>query len=434
MDFASRLFLLTQKFGTVLSDRYLNPFFIRFTAITIILITIISLVIAFWTSAEGLNIYGSWTGGDYSCFYVAGKILNDYSPSKLYDFSLHSELLHSLLPNISLDKQLPYMNPPFFALIFKPLSCLPFMISYFIWILISVAMYTFGFAVFWKTLDSMPLKTFGIAILLALSYEPFLIETVLGGNSSAVGFFAYALFLYFRHLKNDLLSGFSLGILLYKPTFLIIILPMVLIARRARILLGFTICCIIFFFLSAQTVGLETCIKYMRLLIGFSTMASGPEEIYRTWKYVDIFSFSRLLFGTISPTIFISIILASLAPVIFSIKMWWKLNSLNKSCQEMLIASSITFTIIINLHFGMYDTVILVLSILLSINVLNRDCTNQYPSDCTSGFTILLVSIFVFPWISQHVARITGIQLFTLVIVIIGGYQVLLTRIYSKIT
>jgi hypothetical protein len=88
------------------------------------------------------------------------------------------------------------------------------MVSYFIWILVSVVMYIFGFAVFWKILDSMPPQTFKIAFLLALSFEPFLIEIILGGNSSAVGFFACALFLYFGHLKKDLISGFSLEILL----------------------------------------------------------------------------------------------------------------------------------------------------------------------------------------------------------------------------
>ncbi len=48
--------------------------------------TILNFVIGVWTSAGGRNIYGSWAGGDYSCFYIAGKILNEHSPSKLYDF------------------------------------------------------------------------------------------------------------------------------------------------------------------------------------------------------------------------------------------------------------------------------------------------------------------------------------------------------------
>ena len=183
-----------------------------------------------------------------------------------------------------------------------------------------------------------------------------------------------------------------------------------------------------------MTVGFETCIEYMRFLLGVSTMALGSEEIFRTWKYVDIFSFTRLLFGTISPEVLILIIIASLIPIIFSIKLWWNLNSLNKSSQELLIASSITLTIIINLHFAIYDTVILVLSILLTVDVLYRNSTVQNSTELTAGFKALLLSIYILPWITQYVARISGFQPFTLAIAIMGSYQILLARTYSKLT
>lgn len=209
---------------------------------------------------------------------------------------------------------------------------------------------------------------------------------------------------------------------------------MLLIARKTKILLGFIICSIIIIFLSSLTVGFETCIEYIKFLLGLSTMALGSEEIFRTWKYVDIFSFTQLLFGTFSPSVLILIIIASLIPIIFSIKLWWNLNSLNKSSQELLIASSITLTIIINLHFAIYDTVILVLSILLTVNVLYRNPTVQNSTELTAGFKALLLSIFIFPWITQYVARITGFQLFTIAILITGSYQVLLARTYSKLT
>ena len=433
MDFVTRLLPLTRRFWSVFSDRYLNPSFIRFTAIAIILFGILNLAIAFWTSAGGLNIYGSWAGGDYSCFYIAGKILDDHPSGELYDFRFQSELLHSLMTKISLTEELPYINPPFFALIFKPLSRLPYMVSYFVWIIVSVILYVFAFELIWKTLDSMPPKTSNISLLLALSFEPFLIETVLGGNSSAVGFVAWALFLYFWHLKKDLMSGLSLGILLYKPTFLVIMLPMLLIARKIKILLGFSICSIVIILLSVVTVGYETSIEYVRLLFGVSNTVLRSEEIFRTWKYVDIFSFSRLLFGTLSPAVLVLIVIASLVPIIYSIKLWWKINCLNKSSQEFLKASAITLTTIINLHFAIYDTVILVLSILLTVNALYRNSTVQNSTELSPVFKVLLMLIYILPWISQYLARITGFHLFTLAVAFIGSHQIFLARTYSSL-
>ena len=427
----SFLYRLPSKLWFVISDRYLNASFIRFITITIILFAILNFIIAFQTSSGGRNIYGSWAGGDYSCFYIAGKILNDNPPGKLYDFHSQSELLHSLLPKISRTEELPYVNPPFFALIFKPLSRLPFMASYFSWVLISCFMYIFGFKLLWQTLDSIPAKT--SALLLVLSFEPFIMETILGGNTSIVGYLAVVLYLYFENLNKEILAGSSLGILLYKPTFLIIILPMVLIARRAKILLGFCICSVVLICLSVLTVGFEICVEYLRFLLGVSTSTLSGEEIFRTWKYVDIFSFSQLLFGSITLPVLILIVIISLIPFIFLIKKWWGLSGLNKGGRELLNASALTLTTILNLHFGIYDTVILVPSILLTVNVFYRSSEIYNIDKLTPSFEALLVSIYILPWISQYMARIAGLQLFTLAIAILASYQIILERTFPKL-
>jgi hypothetical protein len=47
-------------------------------------------------------------------------------------------------------------------------------------------------------------------------------------------------------------------------------------------------------------------------------------------------------------------------------------------------------------------------------------------------FKALLVSIYIFPWISQYIARVTGIQMFTLAVAIMGSYQIFLVSTYSK--
>ena len=91
-------------------------------------------------------------------------------------------------------------------------------------------------------------------------------------------------------------------------------------------------------------------------------------------------------------------------------------------------------TTIINLHFGIYDTVILVLPILLTADVLYRNSQIHKSTQLTHGFKALLLSIYILPWISQHVARITGFQLFSLAIAIMGSYQILLAHTYSKLT
>lgn len=432
MNFVFLLFSYVRKFLTFCSDRYLNPPFIRLMAITIISICILNLCIIFWTSAGGVNIFGSWMGGDYPCFYIAGKMLNDYPPQKLYDFNLHNRLLHSLFPKISSSDQIPYINPPFFALIFKPLSLLPYSLSYLIWIFISIILFLCAIKLTWKTLDSMPSELFIISLLLAFSFEPFLMENILGGNCSALGLFALSLFLYFQNLDKEVASGISLGILLYKPTFLIVLLPMLCVARRTKVMLGFAVSAMMAVLLSVMMVGTETCMRYVQFLFGFSSIKLDVDQFTRLWKYVDVFSFSRLLFRHISSIALILIAVAASIPVIYSIRLWWNMNTLNKTSREILIASAITLTHVINLHFGIYDCVFLILPILLTVNAFFRNFPGSTANVISPIFKALLLSIYILPWFTQHVARITDFQMITIIIAGMGYYQIYLAGIYSK--
>jgi len=281
-------------------------------------------------------------------------------------------------------------------------------------------------------MDSIPANSFNIALLLALSFEPFIMETILGGNSSAVGFLAMALFLYFDYMKKDIASGFTLGFLIYKPTFLVLILPMLLVARKIKVLAGFVLCCLFTALLSIMIVGRETCVEYVRFLLGFSTLSFGSDTILRTWKYVDIFSFCRLLFGDISPPVLLIIITATLIILFFSVKLWWKMQYLDDSVREIVKASVLTLTIIINLHFGIYDCVLLVLSALLTLNALYRNFNFLESTDHRSGFIALLVTNYTVPWLSQSVASFTGFQMFTITVLIMGSYQIILANTYFK--
>ena len=153
-------------------NRYLELPVIRFVTITFLIMAFVNLAVICLTQKGGMTIYGSWTGGDYSTFYVAGTILNEYPPIRLYDFQLQSRLLHSLLPNIPGTAELPFINPPFFALLFQPLSLLSFIPSFLAWVVISICLYIAGLALIRKTLLHIPANVSIITFLLAISFEP----------------------------------------------------------------------------------------------------------------------------------------------------------------------------------------------------------------------------------------------------------------------
>src|SRR5205085_3363606 len=74
----------------------------------------------------------------------------------------------------------------------------------------------------------------------ALSFYPFVMSTLFNGHLSAIGFLALALAFREEDSGRPFLSGLALSACLYKPTLLVLLLPMLLVTRRYKTLLGFT--------------------------------------------------------------------------------------------------------------------------------------------------------------------------------------------------
>ena len=395
---------------------------VRFVAITILVVGLVNLVVAVWTSNGGSNIYGSDAGGDYSNFYVAGTILNGHPPDRLYDFELQSRLQHDFQPA---GHELAFLNPPFLAVLFRPLAILPYTASYLAWIVVSTALYIAGFVLIRKTLHAVPPGATTIWLLLALSFAPFLFECAIGGNLSALGFFAISLALYFERLGRHPASGMALALCLYRPTLLILVLPMLVIARRFRTLSGLVAGGLLLAGASLVAVGWQTCVDYLQILFRVSRATSGSEEFFRTWKYVDLLSFFRLLAGRPTQLTWICILVAVLASIPFLVKAWCNLDRHGEARAGLVWAGTLTWTTVFNLHLGIYDTIIVVPAMMLTADALYRNSPDTARA-LTTPFRWLVALLYFAPWISQHVARLLGFQAFTLILAATGAYQLFL--------
>ncbi len=428
--FAIRLLSVARdirQFYSFFIGRYTELPFIRFVAISILIGGLLSLTVASWTSEGGVNTFGSWIGGDYVCFYVAGTILNEHSSSQLYDFHLQSKLLHAFLPRIPATAKLPFINPPFFALLFRPFAMLPFTLSFIVWVLVSIILYVWGFLLVRKTCSALPSDASAIAFLLAISFEPFLMESAIGGNSSAFGFFFIALALYLDRRGFFTSSGMALGPCLYKPTFLLLIIPMLIFARRIKLLLGFITTGVVLAAVSCLAVGMQPCLDYLSMAIGASHMSVSALDVFRTFKYVDILSFFQLLSGGFSPITWAGAIASALVSVPFLIRQWWRFDWLDIRRKDLVWACTLTLTTVLNLHFGIYDSIIVVLAILLTANALYQLSNHAGPA-LTPLFRSLIILLYVTPWFTQQMSKIIGLQIFTAVLAVNGVYQLYLAQ------
>ncbi|MHC4264408.1 MAG: glycosyltransferase family 87 protein [Planctomycetota bacterium] len=369
-------------------------------------------------------------GFDYAALYIAGKILHEHQPDQLYDMKLQFDLFHALRPYLPDNEALPFSYPPFFALLFWPLAQLPYAFSYLIWLSITASLYLLGLILIFRSMRTIPRWNFLTILLLAFSFEPFIVEVWLGGQTSSFGFLGMALSFYFYKRHKYLLSGLGLGICLYKPTLLIIILPFLLINRQGRVLLGFTLCGFVLTLISIFVFGLDTCMSWFEAA-SFFVRASTGQEILGTYKYLDVTACCRLLFGDLNQTIQILLVIIYVAWFVFFLS-FSKKFVINKACsRELVLASIITWTIVLNIYFPMYDSIIVIIALLLTIDACYGHFNNAEKT-FNPHLKAFLILIYLVPWITQLCAKYTGIQPYTLILISLGIYQLYMLREISR--
>lgn len=396
----------------------LNQSDIRRISILILAIFLIVLTISFATAKRGRTIFGPFLGADFGAFYVAGQIFNSYDPARIYDVPLHRQLYKENFPDAPPDEELTYANAPFFVVPFIFLSRLPYTLAYLIWLVISVSLYVAGLSIVWRALQYLPQEIWITTLLLALSFWPFLVECLAGGQTSAFGFFCLALAIACE-ARSKFWSGAALALCAYKPTLLFLIAPMLLVTGRWLTLIGVAAGNLVLAAVSFLLVGWQGCLNFINRLIFYSTASTTVEAGLRSWKYADINAFMRLLLPHHAQLRWIITAILVVLVIPFLVASWWRLR--RESQRQLLWALTISWTPVLNIYMGIYDSTILVLAGLLLIADFYR--SGVPPASLPSAYKILLLVLYLSPLFTQSIAMATGIQIYTLAVAAFGLYQ-----------
>ncbi len=356
-------------------------------------------------------------GPDHATFYIMGRIVNEYAPERIYDLELQERLYKELRPHEEWGYANPY--PPFLGLLFAPLAKSSFLSAYLRWSAISLMLYLSGILLLIRRLGPLELQRRSLILCFSLSFYPFVLETLYNGQLAAVGFFAIALALHEEDSGRPLLSGLSLALCLYKPTLLTLLVPYLLISRRFKSLLGLSIGAGVLFTGTSAILGISVWQGFARMLVFYAEHATGGQRFFRTWKYLDLNAFWRLAFGGrhwLGLTLFA---LCAAVSVWCLVQAWRKVDLNSRESRLLSWALTLTWTLLLNLYVPIYDSLLVIPSLLLTASTIGELPSNAWRKAFTPIWTLFLV----IPWFTQSIAEQFGLQVMTLLLVALAVLQ-----------
>ena len=246
-------------------------------------------------------IYGSFLstyGVDYFAYWSTGKIADQKGYSEIYDLnylrSVQTQELESLgVLSITDDSSTwiitaAYLS--FFILPFQFLSKIDLVYGYWLWTILNLIILV-GYLVFFmrRILPESGSIVNGLKLLIPIliSYPVFI--NIIMGQAEVLLLVCAGEFIRNAFRKKSILSGLWLGGLLVKPQLLILIIPIILIMRNWKVLMGFVASSgmiLVTSFMLSGSAGIKALIN---LWIGYTGgIATGAPEAMINWRMVGL--------------------------------------------------------------------------------------------------------------------------------------------------
>jgi len=158
-------------------------------------------------------------GADFLHAYVLGSIALDHRAGALYDATAQRAIGERLVPASAGDYFLPVYGPQY-SLIWMPFALLPYPWAAALWMLLSAAIYAACCYAIWRTCPN--LHTHASTVALAAAAFPGFFSLITFGQNSALALAAFTAAYFALHARRNLLAGFCLGLLAFKPQLAIV--------------------------------------------------------------------------------------------------------------------------------------------------------------------------------------------------------------------
>lgn len=175
---------------------------------------------------------------DFSIFYSAGNMVRAGMAGSLYDEHVEFQIQRQFAPEVSIRHgALPYNHPPFEALLFVPLSFLPYLQAYLVWDALSLPLLAVALALLRRQVPRLQTRPLWVWFVCAIAFFPIFI-CLLQGQDMLLFFFLLVAAFVCLNRGSDLLAGCCLGLAIFRPQLVVPLAIILLFNRRWKAVLG----------------------------------------------------------------------------------------------------------------------------------------------------------------------------------------------------
>ncbi len=379
-------------------------------AIPVILLT--GYLAWFYPFADLVDRSGTPLGSDYVMLYVAGQTVLTGQADSLYDDRANQRRTSALLPTMDPELKWPYRYPPVTA-----------------WLMSSLAQLAYGwsFATFACITSLCVLLALGMLITALGVAEnrrklvfwsmlgwPVIYEAVIGGQTSPLALFFVVAGVIALQRKHDFIGGLLIGLCIYKPNIVFILVIATLIARP-KAFWGMLAVAIPATMLSLHTVGMSGLRTYVELSTSLATSQWTLETPH--WK---VHGLAPLLDKVFSGHGKLLVVMIGV-PVAVALGWIWRKSENDR--WWLASAALLNTNALLNPYVPIYDLLLIIPAGLITVLYYVRK-HEDHLSEVTPQIIAIVSVLFVGPHLSQSVAYATGVQVFPVLLTMILILQI----------
>ena len=258
---------------------------------------LVALICFYFVYFAGAFVYDNF-GEDYLAFWSVGKIADKKGYSEIYDLNAlksvqtQERFVLGLVERID-DPSIPLFPVPYFSIFVVPfqlLSRVDLVDGYWIWTILNLII-LIGYLIFFlrKTNPGSGTTISGLNLLILFLISFPVLSNIINGQVEVFLLVCAGEFIRYAIGKKPVLSGIWLGGLLLKPQLLILIIPIFLIMRNWKVLMGFIVSSGIILMTSLLLSGFAGMNALINLWTNFSVgMTSNFPEVMINWRMVGV--------------------------------------------------------------------------------------------------------------------------------------------------